>query len=344
MVNYTLKIVQIRQETADSLTLCFKQPALKKIKYKAGQYLSLIFRINGRRYIRPYSFSSCPNVDSFLEVTVKRVPKGIVSNHIHDQLKEGDSVEVMSPMGDFIYENVEPSKQVFLWGVGSGITPLISIAKHVLHNEENVKVHLAYGNRNPEGTIFLTSISQLQSQYPANFEVKHFHTQPSLTAQLPEVIQGRINREKVMDIIGEVDFLNSIHYICGPIGLKESIKEVLQALKVPESSIFSEDFELIKDPKLFEDIHTQDIRINFNGEDLKLEVIKGKSILEAGLDANIELAYSCQTGNCSTCKGNLLAGEVKMIGLNKERMDLQTNEYLLCCTYPLTENVYIEIR
>ena len=104
MITFALKVAEKRQETSDTVTLCFKQPGLKKIKYKAGQYLTLIFRINGRRYMRPYSFSSAPGVDTFLEVTVKRVRGGVVSNHICDFVGEGDLVEVMQPLGNFIVD------------------------------------------------------------------------------------------------------------------------------------------------------------------------------------------------------------------------------------------------
>src|SRR6476659_10406846 len=119
MKTYTLKVIAIKKETEDTLTLCFRQPMLKKIKYQAGQYLTLIFRINGRRYIRPYSFSSAPEIDSNLEVTVKRVAGGIISNHIHDQVKVDDIIEVMPPMGDFILPD-KKYNAVFLWGAGSG--------------------------------------------------------------------------------------------------------------------------------------------------------------------------------------------------------------------------------
>jgi len=135
MLNYILKVVEIRKETNDTVTLCFKQPGLKKIKYLAGQYLTLIFRINGRRYIRPYTFSSCPGVDSYLEVTVKRVENGLVSNHINDMVNVGDSIEVMPPMGDFVYKTNPTIKDVYLWSLDSGITPLLSIAKYMLFTE-----------------------------------------------------------------------------------------------------------------------------------------------------------------------------------------------------------------
>lgn len=342
MNTYTLKVIEIRKETEDTITLCFKQPALRKIKYMAGQYLTLIFRINGRRYIRPYSFSSAPSVDSALEVTVKRVANGIVSNHIHDTIAVGDSIEVIQPMGDFVCEI--PNSQIFLWGVGSGITPLISIAKQIIATSRETQVYLIYGNRSYESTIFLNQIQNLQKVNPEQFIVRHFHTKMKINQKVSGLIEGRIDQAKAFDILKEVGHQkHALHYICGPVGLKESVKNALTLLEVQTDHIFSEDFELVRDPKDFEGIQTQSIKLRFSNVEHDLEVTKGRSVLESALDAGIELPYSCQTGNCSTCKGRLLEGEVKMIGLTKERDDLLANEYLICCTHPLSKNVYIEI-
>lgn len=339
---YTLKIDEKRFETEDTITLSFKQPGLKKIKYKAGQYLTLIFRINGRRYIRPYSFSSAPAVDSHLEVTIKRVPNGIVSNHIHDVVKVGDSVEVMQPMGDFVCE--QSDAQVFLWGVGSGITPLISIAKQMLASSALAKIILVYGNRNYESTIFLNQIESLKSSYPKQFFTRHFFTKLVISSENNDLVEGRIDKKNALKIVSETtDFNSALHYICGPSGLKESVKTALNELNINDQQIFSEDFELVKNPADFEDIHTQNIRLTYKNEEYNLEVVKGKTILESALDAGIELPYSCQTGNCDTCKGKLAYGALKMIGLTKDRGDLGANEYLLCCSHPISNNVYIEI-
>lgn len=342
MTTYTLKVVEIRKETQDTLTLCFKQPALRKIKYLAGQYLTLIFRINGRRYIRPYSFSSAPSVDQLLEVTIKRVPNGIVSNHIHDRVFVGDTIEAMQPMGDFICE--APTDQIFLWGIGSGITPLMSISKQVLSVTTKTRVNLVYGNKNYENTIFLNQLKSLLQLYPERFIVKYFHSSLKISEQIPELIEGRIDQKKALDVLNELHHsCDTIHYICGPPGLKESVKKALKLRNVSEDQVFSEDFELVKDPKDFEDVFTQTIKLKFGSEEFALEVIRGKSILEGALDAGIELPYSCQTGSCSTCKGKLLKGEARMIGLTRDRNDLLADEYLVCCTHPLSNNVYIEI-
>ncbi|KLT64027.1 ferredoxin--NADP reductase [Pedobacter sp. BMA] len=343
-MNYTLKVAEIRKETEDTVTLCFKQPGLKKIKYIAGQYLTLIFRINGRRYIRPYSFSSCPGVDTFLEITVKRVENGLISNHINDVVQVGDSIEVMPPMGDFIFEEGHGFKDVYFWGVGSGITPLLSIIKYILSEKTEVKVHLNYGNRSHESTIFKNQIDQLKERYGDRLTIRHFHTKLVIDEANPYLIQGRIDQDKALKILSDQSEHNGVaHYICGPAGLKESVKNAVQAKFGNLDHVYSEDFELVKDPKDFEDVHTQNVSLNFQGEKYTVEVVKGKSILEAALSADIELPYSCQTGNCSTCKGSMIIGEAKMIGLTKVRDDLSANEYLLCCTHPLTDNVHIEI-
>ncbi len=342
MNTYTLKVVAIKKETGDTITLCFKQPALRKIKYLAGQYLTLIFRINGRRYIRPYSFSSAPAVDQLLEVTVKRVINGMVSNYIHDVTRLGDSIEVMQPMGDFTCEQVPD--EVYLWGVGSGITPLISLAKQILTTHSTSKVVLVYGNKTEETTIFLAQLMEWRKLYPSRFFVKYFHTQYKLNQNIAGLIEGRINTAKALLILEEFNTQNnSIHYICGPAGLKESVKLALMTKGIEQTNCYVEDFELIKDPKDFENIHTQLIKLKFDDIEHQIEVIKGKTILESALDAGIELPYSCQTGNCSTCNANLIEGEVAMIGLTKERNDLKDREYLLCCSHPLSNNVYIAI-
>jgi len=342
MNTYTLKIIDIKIETSDTITLCFKQPSLRKIKYLAGQYLTLIFRINGRRYLRPYSFSSSPSVDSTLDVTVKRVHNGIVSNHIHDQVKLGDSIEVLEPMGDFGTDHILQN-DIFLWGVGSGITPLISIIKETLYQKTNAKIYLIYGNRYIEQTIFLELIRSLELKYKDRFKVIYFYTKLSVEPDFPFCVQGRISEDSIVEIVNKLNVYNARHLICGPLGLKESLISTLLELGFSRDMIFSEDFELIKDPKDFEDIVTQNVKIQFEEREMVLEVIRGQTILETALDANIDLPYSCQTGSCNTCKAEILQGKVKIVGGGKERTDIKDNETLLCCSYPVSNDVVVKI-
>lgn len=343
MKKYSLKVYSIRKETSDTITLCFKQPGLKKIKYEAGQYLTLSARINGRKYSRPYSFSSAPSCDSLLEITIKRVPGGIFSNYIHDVVQIDDIIEVMEPMGDFVYQQDENFDTIYFWGTGSGITPLISIIKEILASDSKLKVNLIYGNKNFESTIFSELIEEMIDKHPDNLQVWYLHSQHCEDQNHHLVKSGRISKDFIYDIFKNIDLQTTKHYICGPNDLKSTIKETLNVLKCPEDNIFSEDFELVKDPADFEDIETHNVDINFQGTTTIVEVEKGKSILEAALDLGMELPYSCQTGSCNTCKGKLKIGELRMIGLSKERHDLDKDDYLLCCSYPLTDNVSVEI-
>lgn len=347
MLHFKLKVVDIKKETLDTVTLCFKQPALKKIKYLPGQYLTLIFHINSRKYIRPYSFSSAPGVDEHMEVTVKRVPGGIVSNHINDVVNVGDMVEAIQPMGDFVFnaQSDHKDKTVMLWGAGSGITPLISIAKYVLHKLDNQKVYLVYGNRNSESVIFQDNINDLKNHFTNTFKVWHFHTQLNISEANPDVIEGRISPAKVVHISRQQgDFKNTIHFICGPTGLKESVIGTLKKLDVNDSDVYSENFENIRSPEDLLDVKTQTVNIEKEGQVYNIEVAKGKSILEAALDASIDLDYSCQTGNCLLCKATVNSGRVKMIGAIKTNEKLMNDEYLLCCSHPLTDNVRIKFN
>lgn len=342
MKNYTLKIQEVRRETNDTVTLCFKQPGLKKIKYLAGQYLTLQFRINGRRYIRPYSFSSTPLIDSSLNVTIKRVPGGVVSNYINDYVKVDDVIEVQEPLGDFIFDTNESIKSAVFWGVGSGITPLYSMMKDLLKADPQINIYLVYGNKSKTSVIFYEELENLKSIYAEHFKIYYFYSKEEFFDNESHNFHGRINSDFISNLIKKI-VEPARHYVCGPIGLKNTIKESLLYLTGNLDNFFSEDFEIVKNPEDFKDVSDQEIILSFEGSENKIKINKGNSILEEALEIGLELPYSCQTGNCSTCKATLKSGELKMIGLSKPRTDLNENEYLLCCSYPMTNNVCVEI-
>lgn len=344
MKHYTLTIIEVRYETTDSVTLCFKQPALRKIKYQAGQYITLIVKINGRKYARPYSLSSAPSVDSLLEITIKRVPDGIVSNYIFTELKVGDVLEIMEPMGDFTFNNSDIGKTIYLWGVGSGITPLYSLTKEILNIHPDTKVFLVYGNKLRESTIFSKKLFELQNEYNSVLRLTYFYSQENKLVEEENIIKGRISSDFVLNLVSKnTHCKESVHYICGPKGIKDTIKSSLLKLDVPLSSIFVEEFDLVIDPKEFEDVEDSRVSIRFQGKQTEIFVPKGKSILDVALDNDIEIPYSCQTGNCNICKAKISEGRLKMIGLTRDREDLPQGEFLLCCSYPLTNPISIEL-
>ncbi len=339
MVSYTLKIIKIIPETKDSCTICFKQPTLRKVKYLPGQYITLVVIINNRKYKRPYSLSSAPGIDDTLNITVKRMFQGVVSNHLMDVVKEGDMLEVMEPIGDFVYDSSSNSNELFLWGAGSGITPLMSILKVALKRED-IKITLVYCNKSKQETIFYDQLIQLREQYKKNFSVLLFCT----NEQNNDTIYGRITECYILDILSNTLIDNTQHYICGPVGLKDNVKLALAKFNIKQNQVFSEDFEHIINEDELQNVKSTFVELKKGEYKLRIEVTRGKSILEAALDGQIDLPYSCQTGSCTLCKAKLLSGEVKQISTEALEHDIAPDEKLLCCSYPLTDNILFEIE
>ncbi|PZP50932.1 MAG: hypothetical protein DI598_04495, partial [Pseudopedobacter saltans] len=320
-------------------------PGLKKVKYKAGQYLSVVVRINGRKYVRPYSLSSAPEIDSYLEITIKRIAGGLVSNFLCDEVQIGDNLELIEPMGDFCLSETSSENPLIFWGGGSGITPLISIIKFQLHKNPNSNIKLFYGNKSPKSTIFLNELHELQTQFPTNFIVWYFYSQSiEDEIDLPQRVKGRIAHESIINACEDhVSFKEAIHFICGPQGIMDAVHQMLLKFGVNNDDIHVEAFKIQLDEKLLEGVHDQKVTFDQNGKETVVNVPKGKNILDAGLDAGLDIDYACQQGSCLLCKARLLNGNLKKIGSVDEGYELQEDECVLCCSYPLSENIKIKL-
>lgn len=340
---FSLSVTNLLKNTSDSTTFYLKKPVLKKINYLAGQYVILKVNINGRKFKRAYSFSSSPSLDENLKITIKRVPNGIVSNHLIDKVNIGDIIEVSEPMGEFVYNNVKVPGQVFLWAAGSGITPIYSILNELLISNPSLQIHLTYGNSTKEEAIFLNELKDLAINNKKQFSLNLFFSR-NQELQVENSMAGRINSEFVESYtLKHHNPINgSQHFICGPSQMKKMIVESLYRVGVSVDSIYSEDFELTVNDQDLTEVIDSEVELNSNGIIHRIFVQKGKTILDAYIDNGIDLPYSCLTGSCNTCKVNILFGGVKMIGV-EERNDLSIHEALLCCSFPLTQNIQIEI-
>jgi ring-1,2-phenylacetyl-CoA epoxidase subunit PaaE len=179
---FHLTVKEIIEETPDTKTFSFWHPVHNTIPYKAGQFLTLMPVIDGQKVRRSYSMSSSPNKDSSIAVSIKRVANGLVSNYLCDNLKVGDAIEIMEPMGHFVIEpNPNKERTIVLFGGGSGITPLMSILKSVLPVEQKTKVYLVYGSRDEDSIIFKRQLMELEQQYEGRLRVLHVLSKPSYT-------------------------------------------------------------------------------------------------------------------------------------------------------------------
>ena len=160
-----VRIKEIIKVASDAVNVVF-DPLENEVNYRPGQFLTIIDEVKGVKLRRAYSLCSSPYLDKYPAITVKRVEKGQMSNHINDRYKEGQMIRIMEPMGIFTTDfSAENSRQIVLIGGGSGITPLYSLIKSLLHIESKSQIILIYGNKSMDHVIFKDDLNLLKDQY-----------------------------------------------------------------------------------------------------------------------------------------------------------------------------------
>ncbi len=344
-----LSVKEITEETKDTKTIHFWHPIHEALSYHSGQFLTVIPVINGNKVRRSYSLSSSPLIDHSPAITVKRIPGGVVSNYLCDQIKVGDSLEVIEPMGNFFVEpQADAAKTYVFMGAGSGITPLISMIKTILKSEPQSKVHLIYGSRHEDQIIFKKELEHLEKSHVGRFLVLHVISQPA--ANWPG-LKGRINKASTVYYLKQEFGLNiaeAHYYLCGPVGMMDEIQESLGMFDVPTAHIHRELFHAnTPAEETSEDdgsLKEQEITIIYEGKEHRVTVKPHETILEAALSADVDVPYSCQAGMCTACMGLCKSGKVMM----DEEDGLTDNEIkkgyvLTCVAHPLSSGVVIDL-
>lgn len=346
-----LIIKEVVQETADAVSLVFEEPESGKLNYKPGQFITLILAVDGKKIRRAYSLSSSSYLGENPTVTIKRVEGGMMSNHINTNLKAGDKIEIMEPMGSFTTEISSDNKRhVFLIGGGSGVTPLMSIAKSILSQEKDSKVSLVYANQNELSIIFNDRIIKLKEENPSNFDVVHFLENPPADWS---GYTGRLDTSKLKTAFAALsdDTYSDVSYFtCGPEPMMNIVMDTLSEIGVAEEKKHKESFVAGNtSPKEIIDEGAQklgdtEVTIILDGEEHKYTVSPKSTILESGLDQNLDMPYSCQSGLCTACRGKCVSGKIKMDeedGLSDE--EKAQGYVLLCVGHPMTDDVIVEI-
>ena len=338
----TATITKIVQETPSAISVYLKPDGNQT--YQPGQFITLKLEINGQPVTRSYSFSTPSDTDEW-RVTIKMVKGGLVSNHLHQEISVGDTLEYLGPDGMFTL-NHEPSveRHIFI-GAGSGITPLFSMLDHAL-NDSQKPITLLYGSKNEKETIFLDHLRGWEAEY-ANFEMRLFFSRPGIknilfSKKLP-YHKGRVTSEFVKNWLQDFDWdpKHTAFYLCGPGEMNSEFKQVLLSLGVPSELINFEFFSSGPSEDVEEDGHA-DVSVTLNGETISVMVAKGQSVLDALLDAGYDPPYSCSAGTCCTCMAHMPQGQVKMQrndALSKKEIK---NGYVLTCqAKPISDTVSI---
>ncbi len=339
-----LKVKEVIRETADSVSIHFEQPETGDIQYKSGQFFTIIVDVNGKEERRAYSLCSSPYTDANPAVAVKRVEGGIVSNYLNDNVNAGDVLKVMEPNGNFTTTfDASNQRHLVLLGGGSGITPLISLVKSALDQEPNTKVTLVYANRNEDSIIFKKNIDKMIS----NEQFNVVHVLETGSSDVKSHI-GYLTQDIIKEVLSEIGEANKEFFICGPTPMMDSAIDSLKALNVPSEQIRKESFvsaaATASKEEVSSELQAREVTVIYDGEEYKYTVEPDETILEKGLDEDVDLPFSCQSGLCTACRGKCLSGKVKMDedeGLSEA--EIEEGYVLPCVSHPLTDDVVIEI-
>jgi ring-1,2-phenylacetyl-CoA epoxidase subunit PaaE len=348
---HKLKVKDIINETKDTVSVSFDLPnaIASKFKFKSGQYLTLKCEVNGEECRRSYSICSSPNDDEPLAVAVKKVLNGKVSNYINNDLSIGDEIEVMEPQGNFVIENqINQEKKFVGFAAGSGITPIMSMIKDISNENSNSKFLLFYGNKKEEDVIFKNQLDGLNSE---KIEIHYLYTQQPASSDL---LSGRINASKSSELMkSKMDWLNAdAFFMCGPEQMIMDVKESLKSFGVIDEKI---NYELFTVPVLMgSESKSVEIEADFDGdamvtvicddEEIEFELnMDGDTILDAAMNEDLDVPFSCKGAVCCTCKAKVVEGKVVM-DANYALSDQEVEDgYVLACqSHPASSKVIVD--
>lgn len=338
-----LTVKEVVKETEDAVSVVLTDPSGAAIPFEAGQFFTLVLRIGKKEIKRAYSASSPAQITSEVRLTIKEVPGGQASPFVVRDLAAGYELEVLGPSGAF---TVPPgTKRIVLLGGGSGITPLMSIAKTRLAAGEAGKIDLVFGNRGEKDIIFREELDKLVAEHPDVFAVRHVLEEASpVAARTGKLDQATVLAE--LDEIGAFDGEDVCFFVCGPLGMMDEARAALVSRGIPTARLKEERFVSLADTQSSgeESSEAQEVGFIILGTKKSVFVRPGQTILEAGLDEGLELPNSCTVGGCGTCRVKLKSGKVSMAEPNCLDSDERAQGYVLaCCSKPLSPCV-IEVE
>ena len=343
---HSLAVSHVERETRDSVVLTFAVPPdLQSVfAFKQGQYLTLRATIDGAEVRRAYSI--CSAEGSALRVGIKHVADGAMSSFVHSDVKVGDAIEVMPPEGKF--GQLEGRNSLGI-AAGSGITPILSIIKTQLASPAQSSFTLIYGNRATPSVMFKEELALLKDRYPTRLNLIYIM---SREPQDMDIFHGRIDRAKCDVLFDKWLDVSSFDaaFICGPESMMLDAKAALEAKGMDHSRIKTELFAAAKPttprkvkPALAGESNQCEVTVVMDGTTRHFNAVKGsQALLDAGLQAGLDMRFSCKGGVCSTCRAKVTDGEVEMdVNYALEDYEVRRGFVLTCQSYCMTDKVTI---
>ena len=351
---YPLRIKKINKETDQCVSVEFEIPESlsNSFQFKQGQSLTMRTNLAGEEVRRTYSLCSSP-LDNKWKVAIKKVDGGLFSSFANDNLKEGDLLDVMEPVGKF-YTELNPSnkKKYLAFAAGSGITPVISIIKTTLGTEPQSSFTLVYGNRSRSSIIFFEELEGLKNKFIDRFS---FINVLSRERTETPINFGRIDIGKLTELEKLIDYkkMDEI-FICGPEEMIFCVKNFLEQKDISEKKIHFELFTTSGQKKksgigsresVVKEGPQSKITVKVDGRsfDFDLSLNSDITILDAALKEGADLPFACKGGMCCTCKAKLTEGEVEMdVHWGLEHEEVEQGYILTCQSHPKTEKVVVD--
>lgn len=369
---HTLTVAEVRRLTADAIEVTFAVPEelADQYDYVPGQYVALRTSLDGQEVRRSYSICAEPKPGE-IKVAIKRDIGGQFSTWANEKLAAGATLDVMSPQGAFISQHNmteinhpeqistastrHPAGAVFVaFAAGSGITPVISIARTVLAGNSGTRFDLVYANRAAMDVMFLEELADLKDKYPARFALHHVLSREQRTSPL---MSGRIDAQKLATMFDTVIRTDAVDewFLCGPFELVQLCRDTLAERGVPKEKIRFELFTTGR-PEKPEGQHGRPIKVDsaednysitFNLDGLSGQVDtpshSAESILNAALRVRPDVPFACAGGVCGTCRAKLTGGTVDMEeNYALEQDELDKGYILTCQSRPTSKKVSVD--
>ena len=334
----SLRVADVIQETPSTRTFVLEPPdaGLPALAYRAGQHLTLLVDVAGTAQRRCYSFSSSPAAGARPAITVKRLQEGMVSGYLHDNVRPGDTLVALEPTGSFTLDpDAHGAHNLVLVAGGVGITPLISIAETVLRVDAGSSITLLCGNRSEDEIIFRRRLADLESAFAGRLRVLYALDDPPAGWQ---GLTGALDGARTLAALGSASA--DAYYVCGPEPMMQSVCETLASAGIARDRIHTERFAYASASTTCIPDHPAQIEFAASGR--RVIARSGQTVLQAGLEAGLDLPFSCTMGGCGACKVRKTSGTVVMSEPNcLSDAERETGYLLACCAYADT-NVVIE--
>jgi ring-1,2-phenylacetyl-CoA epoxidase subunit PaaE len=343
-----LRVAGVQRLCEDAAAIRFDVPAelAEEFAHRPGQSLTLRRTVDGSDERRSYSI--CSPAGAAPRIGVRVVPDGLFSSWLVHDVRPGDTVEVMAPIGAFTPDVDTPAHHVLI-AAGSGITPMMSITESVLAANLASRVTLFYGNRRTDTVMFADELADLKDLYPARFHLAHILSREPREAEL---LSGRLDAERLSSLIDGLVEAGAVDHwwLCGPHGMVTDARQVLTGLRVPEDRIHQELFFADAEPVTplrHEDAVAEgpvsQVTVVLDGRTTTTALPTGTTVLDGAQRTRPDLPFACKGGVCGTCRARVTDGHADMRrNFALEPAEVDAGYVLTCQSFPASDTLTVD--